>query len=53
VIWIRQGYCSAFRYPGDILEPSAVDAEEALQLSGKILEFVLNKLPEDLRDKAS
>ncbi|MDX8390832.1 MAG: HEPN domain-containing protein [Mariprofundaceae bacterium] len=46
-------YATAFRYPGDILEPSAVDAEEALQLSEKILEFVLYKLPEDLRGKAS
>jgi len=38
-------YATGFRYPGDILEPSAGDAEEALDLARVILQFVKNQLP--------
>jgi len=40
-----------FRYPGDVLEPSPVDAEEALRLAEKVFEFVLKKIPEKLQCK--
>jgi len=36
---------TAFRYPGDVLEPSAGDAQEALDLARVILQFVENQLP--------
>jgi len=38
-----------FRYPGVVLEPSPVDAEEALCLAEKVFEFVLEKVPEKLQ----
>ena len=35
-----------FRYPGDILEPSASDADEALKLAEKVVRFVMSRLPD-------
>jgi HEPN domain-containing protein len=37
-------YATAFRYPGDVLEPDPADAAEALQLARKVVEFVKEKL---------
>jgi len=44
-------YAVAFRYPGDVLEPSPVDAEEALCLAEKVFGFVLQKVPEKFQCK--
>jgi len=41
-------YATAFRYPGDILEPSSDDAAEALMLARKVMDFVTEKMPSDL-----
>jgi HEPN domain-containing protein len=38
-------YATAFRYPGDVLEPDPADADEALQLARKVVEFVKEKIP--------
>lgn len=42
-------YASAFRYPGDVLEPYPSDAEEAVKLAEKVLNFVLERMPEELK----
>ncbi|MDQ6967806.1 MAG: HEPN domain-containing protein, partial [Mariprofundaceae bacterium] len=44
-------YAIAFRYPGDVLEPSEEDAQEALELAKEFFSFVddkLSKLEEDV-----
>jgi hypothetical protein len=46
-------YATAFRYPGDILEPNPLDAKEAFHLAEKVLGFILNKLPERYREVAA
>lgn len=35
-----------FRYPGDILEPEASDAEEAYRLAEQVVVFVITRLPD-------
>jgi len=42
-------YATAFRYPGDVLEPAPVDAEEALTLAEQLFAFVLEKLPKEIQ----
>jgi len=42
-------YATAFRYPGDILEPTAPDAEEAVEMAERIVAFVLQRMPDDMR----
>jgi len=44
-------YATAFRYPGDVLEPDPLDAEEALVLAEKVFGFVLEKLPDAIRGR--
>jgi len=39
-------YATAFRYPGDVLEPAPIDAEEAFELAEKLFSFVVGKFPE-------
>jgi len=41
-------YATAFRYPGDLLEPEPADADEALLLARKVIDFVTAKMPADL-----
>ena len=41
-------YATAFRYPGDVLEPDLLDAEEALVSAEKVFGFVLEKLPDTI-----
>jgi len=53
MVEILTPYATAFRYPGDFFEPDQLDAEEALQLSAKVLEFVQDKLPEQLMEGTS
>lgn len=43
-------YATAFRYPGDLLIPDPVDAQEALQSAEQVLAFVLSTLPEQYRN---
>ncbi len=43
-------YAVAFRYPGDVLEPAIDDAQEALDAAGKVLDFVLVRLPVKIKD---
>jgi len=42
-------YATAFRYPGDVLEPAPVDAEEALDSATNVFAFVLGKIPEEVQ----
>ncbi len=44
-------YATAFRYPGDVLEPDLLDAEEALVSAEKVFGFVLEKLPDTIRGR--
>lgn len=44
-------YATAFRYPGDVLEPNFADAEEALRLAGDLLDFVRKKVPDEVKEK--
>lgn len=46
-------FATAFRYPGDVLEPEISDVAEGMTLAGKVLEFILDKLPENFRDGLS
>jgi HEPN domain-containing protein len=46
-------YAIAFRYPGDVIEPDPQDAYEALRLAVEVFDFVLNKMPDDVRKKLS
>ncbi len=41
-------YATAFRYPGDIVEPSAPDAEEAVIMAERIVAFVLQRMPDEV-----
>jgi len=42
-------YAIAFRYPGDVIEPDPQDANEALRLAVEVFDFVLNKMPDDVK----
>jgi HEPN domain-containing protein len=42
-------YATAFRYPGDVLEPHPSDAEEAVGLAGVVIDFVLKRMPEEVK----
>jgi HEPN domain-containing protein len=42
-------YAVAFRYPGELLEPSREDAQEALNAAEKVLDFVLARLPAETK----
>jgi len=44
-------YATAFRYPGDVLEPDPQDAEEAMNSAEKAFGFVLEKLPDAIRGR--
>jgi HEPN domain-containing protein len=46
-------YAIAFRYPGEILEPELLDAEEALNLAKKAFDFVLECIPREIKKKLS
>lgn len=41
-------YATAFRYPGDIVEPAASDAEEAVVMAERIVAFVLQRMPDEV-----
>jgi len=43
-------YAIVFRYPGDVLEPSEEDAQEALEFAEKFFAFVTNKLVDYEKD---
>lgn len=42
-------YATAFRYPGDVLEPEPDDAEEACRLANNLFQFILEKMPDELK----
>lgn len=42
-------YVTAFRYPGDIMEPAAPDAEEAIVMAERIVAFVLQRMPDEAK----
>lgn len=42
-------YATAFRYPGDILEPDRADAEEALKLAERVVDFIVKRMPMEVR----
>lgn len=42
-------YAIAFRYPGDVIEPDPQDADEALRLGVEVFDFVLSKMPDDIK----
>ena len=44
-------YATAFRYPGDVLEPEPADTEESLELAVRVLDFVLERMPEEVKGK--
>lgn len=48
---ILNPYATAFRYPGDVLEPDPSDAEEAFRLAGVVLDFVLQRMPEYVKGR--
>jgi len=45
-------YATAFRYPGDIMEPTAPDAEEAVVMAERIVAFVLQRMPDEVKSAA-
>lgn len=44
-------YAIAFRYPGDVIEPDPQDADEALRLAVEVFDFVINKMPDDVKKR--
>lgn len=42
-------YAWKFRYPGDLDEPSAQEAADALSVAPAVFEAVLSRLPHDVR----
>ncbi len=42
-------YAWRYRYPGELGEPSASEAEEALALAGQVVEAVLGRVPGEVR----
>jgi HEPN domain-containing protein len=42
-------YATEFRYPGGRAEPTGTEADEAIRLAEQTLDFVLARLPEELR----
>ncbi len=42
-------YATEFRYPGDPMEPSPEESEEALSLAESFVEFILQRMPEEVR----
>lgn len=42
-------YATAFRYPGDVLEPDSPDAREALTLAEEMFGFILERFPDAIR----
>lgn len=44
-------YATAFRYPGEFFEaePDKAQVEKAIELAQRLLEFVLNQLPQEAR----
>ncbi|MBD2148881.1 HEPN domain-containing protein [Pseudanabaena sp. FACHB-1277] len=40
-------YATEFRYPSDTIEPEIDEAEEALDIAGSILDFVIKVLPDN------
>jgi HEPN domain-containing protein len=41
-------YATAFRYPGGVLEPSQAEAEQALEMAGLFVDFIIKALPREL-----
>jgi HEPN domain-containing protein len=41
-------YATAFRYPGDYLEPSDTEAQEAIELADLALKFVMQRMPHEI-----
>ena len=41
-------YVAAFRYPGDVLDPTKEQFDEALREAERVWEFVLSVLPEEV-----
>jgi len=53
-VWKRMAevltpYATEFRYPGDVLEPSWEEAQEALLLAESFVRFIIQRMPEDVR----
>ncbi|MDI3531239.1 MAG: hypothetical protein PWP60_1088 [Candidatus Atribacteria bacterium] len=42
-------YATEFRYPGDVLEPEASEAEEALARAEALVNFIVQLLPPEIR----
>ncbi len=42
-------YATAFRYPGEVLEPEIEDAQEALEAAEELLRFILERIPVESR----
>jgi len=43
-------YATAFRYPGDVLEPEYSEALEAIHLAENVLVFVMERLPAEINE---
>ncbi len=42
-------YATAFRYPGDVLDPDISDVEEAIKLVEVVMDFVLQRMPNEVK----
>lgn len=42
-------FATSFRYPGDVMEPMLDDVEAGLALAEKIIVFVLDLMPDEVR----
>lgn len=42
-------FATAFRYPGDVLDPDPADVTEAIALAESVIDFVLTRMPEAVR----
>ena len=42
-------YGTAFRYPGEVLEPEASDVQEAITLAESVVNFIIQKIPDEAK----
>ncbi|MBN2886407.1 MAG: hypothetical protein JXM75_06865 [Chromatiaceae bacterium] len=45
-------FATAFRYPGDALDPDPDDVAKAIALAETVLNFVLTRMPETVRKRS-
>jgi len=43
-------YATAFRYPGDVLEPDPSDVAEAIRMAEYVIDFIYQRMPAEVKN---